>query len=426
MRMHRVSFRCHLIALMIALIFSFTGCHSIQSRPNRGDGVGGLLGLRKQKDGQFDEELLTSVDPLGARGYNRLLLDDLSPGNLSTTLAVRTTYKEDRPAAEAAYEKGQQLYNQALAMLDANPDGTDHIDSFKQAANEFRLAAGKFPDSQLEHDALYFEGEAFFFANHYVQANRAFENLITRYSGSRYLDKAEARRFSIAEYWLKLADDGAKVAFNDPSRPRSGLATEAQRIFHRIRLDDPTGKLADDATLALANAYFKTEKWIDAAETYEDLRRNYPGSPHQFHAHMFELKSRLNSYQGKSYDQDPLVKSDKLLKQIMRQFPLQAREEETYLAQEAGTIRHLLAEREWGMAKYFENQGENLAAKHYYNQVAENFGDTEFGKQVSGEIERVAELPDKPKEHAKWLVDMFPDTEKAKPVIASNPTSLLR
>ena len=177
----------------------------------------------------------------------------------------------------------------------------------------------------------------------------------------------------------------------------------------------------------MANAYFKAEKWPDAADTYEDLRRNYPGSQHQFHAHLFELKSRLNSYQGKSYDEDPLKRADKLLKQIVKQFPQQARSEEEFLAQEAGLIRHLLAEREWGMAKFFEKQGENFAAKYYYEQVADNFSDTKFGEMVNGEIERVADLPAKPKQHAQWLVELFPKNEaQDKPVIASNPTSLIK
>lgn len=412
--------------LTIALLVIVSGCHSIQSRPNRDKSLPGLLGLRRHNDGQFQEDLLSNVDPLGERGFNRLLFDDLSPGNLTTTVKVRTTYKEDRASAEAAYETGQQIYNDALAKLDAQPDGNEHVELFREAANQFRLASGKFPDSQLEHDALYFEGESYFFANNYVQANRAFENLISRYAGTRYLDKAESRRFAIAEYWLKLSETAAPIKFNDPSRPSKGIEKEAQRIFHRIRLDDPTGKLADDATLALANAYFKAENWLDAADTYEDLRRNYPGSQHQFHAHMFELKARLNSYQGKSYDDDPLKKADKLLKQIVRQFPQQARDEKEYLAKEAGMIRHLLAERDFGMAKYFENQGENLAAKYYYQQVATNYSDTEFGNMVPEKIERIVDLPAKPKQHAQWLVDLFPDEEQNKPVIASNPATTLR
>jgi len=411
---------------VMALAVSLVGCQSIQSRPDRNGSLKSLLGLRAQSERDFEQDLISNADPLGQRSFNRLLVDDLSPGNLSTTLRVRTTYKEDPAAAEVAYKKAQEIYQQAIGTMDSNPESNQHIGLFREAANQFRLAAGKYPESQLEHDALYFEGESYFFANNYVQANRAFENLIARYAGSRYLDNAEARRFAIAEYWLKLADNSPSIKFNDPSRPRSGLEKEARRIFHRIRLDDPTGKLADDATLALANAYFKNENWLDAADTYEDLRRNYPASTHQFHAHLFELKSRLNSYQGKSYDASPLVQADKLLKQLNQQFPNEVREEQEYLAKEAGLVRHLLAEREWGMAEYFANQGENQAATYYYEQVAANFSDTQFGDQVDAEMTKMKGLPAKPKQQAEWLVNLFPDDKEAKPVIASNPANLIR
>lgn len=410
-----------IVLLTTSLLIISTGCSSLQTRGGKHHQKSGILGLRGSTDS--DRDLATSVDPMGERTYNRFLWQDISPSQLPTTWAVRTTLNEDRPGAEAAYGQGQQLYEQALQIRDSN--GQEYLAMFDDAANKFRLAAGKFPDSQLEHDALFFEGESYFFANRYVQANRAFENLIGRYSGSRYLDKAEARRFTIAQYWLELADNGKTVDIGDPARPAVGLRTEAKRILHRIRLDDPTGKLADDATLALANAYFKQERWNDAADTYEDLRLNYPGSSHQFHAHLFELKSRVNSYQGPSYDDAPLQKADKLMRQIVQQFPTQSQEERDYLGKEGNLIRNQLAARDWSMGQYFENRGENQAAKIYYEQVANNYDDTRLAVMATEQVAEVAKLPPEPPQRAQWLVEMFPNTETAKPVIASNPAGTL-
>ena len=421
----RSSNRLRLLSgLVLACVVSASvGCQSLQSRGGKHYQKKGILGVRGSA--AAENELASTVDPLGERTYNRFLLHDISPGQIGTTWAVRTALNEDRQGAEEAYRIGQQQYQSALQTVDADPSGTAHIEQFTTAANSFRLAAGKYPDSQIEHDALFYEGESYFFANRYVQSNRAFENLIGRYSGTRYLDKAEARRFAIAQYWLELAESGSKIKVGDPARPSIGLKTEGKRILHRIRLDDPTGKLADDSTLALANAYFKDELWRDAADTYEDLRINYPGSPHQFHAHLFELKSRVNSYQGSSYDDQPLRQADELLRSIVQQFPAQAKEEQEYLGKEGSLIRNQLAARDWSMAQYFENRGENRAATIYYEQVADEYEDTRLAQMATEQISEIAPLAPEPPKRAQWLVDIFPDTEVAKPVIASRPTDTL-
>ncbi|MEM9413266.1 MAG: hypothetical protein AAGA30_19305, partial [Planctomycetota bacterium] len=72
--MHRVAHVC--IGLTICIIQ--VGCHSIQSRPDRNEGLPGLLGLKRQNEGNFQDDLLTNVDPMGTRSFNRLLIEDLS------------------------------------------------------------------------------------------------------------------------------------------------------------------------------------------------------------------------------------------------------------------------------------------------------------------------------------------------------------
>ena len=82
-----------------------------------------------------------------------------------------------------------------------------------------------------------------------------------------------------------------------------------------------------------------------SVQTYEDLRMSYPGSRHQFHAHLFELKARLENYQGGNYDGQPLEKANKLLTALMRQFPTEMKEQEEYLRNEGGRIRKMMAKR---------------------------------------------------------------------------------
>lgn len=414
------------ILIACLLIPLSTGCSSFrESRLGKSIGKSSLSGLSKRrKDRGLDSDEV--LDPLGARDTDRLLLDELSASQLSTTLKARTT-RRDPDGAVKHYEEGQRLYQAGIEALNANPNGESHVEMFVNAANEFRLAEAKAPDSELEEEALYFEGESYFFADRYVQSNRAFEKLVANYSGTRYLDKAENRRYAMAVYWLQLSEKVSRFSVSDPKRPKGSPAAEARRVLHRIRIDDPTGKLADDATLALGQAFMKANRFYEAADTFEDLRKNYPGSKHVFTAHMLELESRLKGYQGKSYDDTPLRKADELMKTIVRQFPEQSRDQLEYLETQAARIRSMIAERDYSLGQYFEGRGENLAAKLQYQKVAKKYQNTELGKTVQQQIAEVSQKPPKPEQHAKWLINLFPDPEKEKPVIvAGNNESFLR
>ncbi len=378
--------------------------------------------MGKGRTSALDKEA-DPLDPMGPRNVNRLVFHDLSPGQISNTMKTRGRHKIDQSAAQEAFDEGQRLYRQALATLEAGDPRGEAKSLFDEAAKKFQFAASRWPDSALEQDALFYEGESQFFADRYVQANRAFEKLITVYSGTRYMDKVQARRFAIAQYWLSLARAHStwtpNVNFFDPSRPGYSLAAEARRLFHRIRLEDPTGKLADDATMALANAYFEAALYQDAADTYEDLRRTYPGSTFYYQASMMELKSRLNSYYGKSYDSSPLVKADALLKQLVVQFPNLPDQDREVLSREAAEVRHLLAERDFALGEYYERRGENRAAGFMFQEVAKNYGDTQLANKAQ---ERLAVVRDKdplPPERAQWLVELFPKSEASKPLIAA-------
>ncbi|MEZ6093306.1 MAG: outer membrane protein assembly factor BamD [Pirellulaceae bacterium] len=418
----RYSLTGHLLiaGLLATLAIPSLGCQGGPFSSSSGEKTG-LLGLsRRDKLMPSSED---AMDPLGSRNVNRLLIQDLSPDQIGTTISSRFSRGNNSEKATKAFNEGQILYEKALALRESDPDSKEAIETFEEAAKQFRIASSQWKDSAIEQDALFYEGESLFFANRYVQSNRTFEKLIALYNGTRYLDKAEARRFAIAQFWLGVAREEKKNVVKAPrpsaERPMMGLASESRRILNRIRIDDPTGKLADDATMALGNAFFEAEMYQEAADTYEDLRNAYPGYPNLFQAHVFELKARMNSYYGNSYDIEPLEKSDELLKLIVRRFPNEARKEEAYLGQEAVAIRSMLAERDFTLGEYYEKRGENRAAMIMFEQVAQRFGGTDFSNEA---VERVAELDGKPAiptQHGQWLVDMMSKDQEAKPLIAS-------
>ena len=171
--------------------------------------------------------------------------------------------------------------------------------------------------------------------------------------------------------------------------------------------------------MALANAYFEAGRYHEAADTYQDLRQAYPGSRHQFHAHLFEFKSRLKSYEGKSYNDEPLMQADELLRAIVQRFPQETRKHKDYLGSEAVRVREMLAERDYSLGRYFEKRGENRAADIYYQQVAQNFSDTEYADLAKDKTSELSELPAVPEQKIAWLADLFPEPKSTRAIIPS-------
>lgn len=406
-----------IFTLLLALLaVSASGCGGFKFNRKKESIVDRLTGKTSKKDNRNELLADEALDPLGRRDGNRLLLDDLAPSQIATTLKVRSGTGVNEESANRSLNEARQLYEQALNGKQAGAESSSWQTTFVEAANAYRVAAAKWPDSSLEEQAIFFEGESYFFADRYVQANRAFEKLIAEYSGSRYLDQAEERRYVISKYWLELSETGPAIALNDPKRPRFNVAGEARRVLHNIRLDDPTGKLSDDATFELGNAFLKAGRYYEAADTYEDLRRNYPGSKFLFNAHMLELEARLKSYNGPSYDATPLAKAEELIKNIVRQFPAESKENVAVLEQQAALVNNQLAQREFELGQYHERRGENRAAQLCYAAVADKYPDSIYSATIGEQIQKVAGLPAVPDQHAEWLVNMFPDPEADKPV----------
>ena len=362
------------------------------------------------------EERLLESEP------KQYALENETPKKLVDRTKQLTGLGEKPNEARQKWAEAEALYQQASQSRDP--------DTFLQAARTYERAGRLWPGSQLEEDALFLVGESYYFADHYPAANNAYERLLARYPNTRYLDVAEARRFATAEYWLALEEQDAQSFFAvnmfDDKYPLRDRAGHALRIFDRIRIDDPTGKLADDATLAYANEYFAAGKYAQADQLYTDLRKNFPRSEHQFTAHLLGLQAKLASYQGPDYSGEPLDGAEQILKQIHRQFPDKAAQEREYLSRAYARIRYSNAEREWTRAQYYERRNRYQAARYHYDLIAKDFADTPFQPRATERLQALGGKPPTDPQRMQWLVNLFPDGQPEDPLIASGASPLRR
>jgi len=350
-------------------------------------------------------------------------LADFAPDNLGGTIRNLTGQGPNRLVARRLYDEGEALFQQAVAA-----EGGQRRAKLDEAAGKYAKAAQRWPDSALEENALMMAAECYYGADRYPKAAEGYDSLIKKFPNSRHLDTVAVRRFSLARWWLQEQEENPRWVIvpnlTDATQPRFDTFGNAVKLFDRIRLDDPSAKLADDATVAAAGAYFAAGKYEDADRFYADLRKSFPNSPHQFRAHLMGVMCKLRIYQGPDYNGKPLDEAEELITKIFRQFPDQVAAEREYLGKAFKEVRAMKAQRRVQRARYYERRGEYGGARFYYGKILDEFPGTNLATEARESLQRIADEPDRPPQKMTWLANLFPDAEQDEALVRtgeSNP-----
>lgn len=353
------------------------------------------------------------------------LLERANPARLVDSVKRASGYGPDQSIAKTAFEEAEKVFTEASKL-----EGKERIKRFQAAGKKYAKAAGRWPESALEEDAMFMLAESHFFADEYPEASKAYGKLVKKYQNTRHMDTVNKRRFSLARYWVQHHESNPDWPITPnvtaKERPLFDKFGHGVRVLDNIRFDDPTGKLADDATMAAAVAFFKQGKYLRADDMFNDLRRAFPNSEHQFQAHLLSLKCKLELYQGPQYSSTPMDEAEEIIKQIHRQFPEESRQNREFLTEAWKKTRMNKAMHDWEMAKYYDNRREYAAARQYYERVRKDYSDTSLAGDAAKRIEKIADKAPKPDQPLPWLSKMFPTPEREKPLVARNPLDSLR
>jgi len=329
-----------------------------------------------------------------------LELSDFYPSNIGTTVKALTGNGPNESVARGLYQEGEELFREGR---------------YQEAAARFEKAAKRAPESPLQEDCLFMQGESLFFGDRYPAANDVYAELLKKYQYTRHLDKVVARQFTIGRYWEQLS--AAKPAWflsmqvSDPTRPKIDTFGYALKAYQSVRMNDPTGPLADDSIMATANAYFLKGRYEDAAHHYDLIRKEYPKSEHQLNAHLLGMKSKLETYQGPKYGGTPLEDAEEIAEQTVRQFGTELGSERDRIVQTQNDIHAQRAERDWFLAQYYERKKDYRGARFYYQLILDEYPTTSYAQKAKTRLAEIRDLPDKPANHLRWLTDLIPSTD---------------
>jgi outer membrane protein assembly factor BamD (BamD/ComL family) len=288
---------------------------------------------------------------------------------------------------------------------------------YRQAAKKYKEAADRAIDMRLKEDALFMTAESYFFADRYIKARDAYNELASQYPSTRYLDRLIDREWNIAQYWEKYEDHSPDWPMTpnawDRTRPWFDTVGHAIKTYENIRMNDPTGPRADDAVMATAGIYFRRGRYDDADYNYGLLRSEYPRSEFQFEAHLLGLQSKLRKYQGADYDGTPLEEAQDLVKQLRTNFAGQlSAEERERLTVQSAQLNQELASRTMRMAQYYDGTKYYASARGYYAEVIRKYPDSELAQEAKERLAKIADEPDQPPKRLAWLVERFPKSEE--------------
>ncbi len=110
----------------------------------------------------------------------------------------------------------------------------------------------------------------------------------------------------------------------DGGLPIIDVSGYALKALEHVRHNDPTGELADDAAIQIAEYYIRNHHdYESAAMYYDQFIAEYAKSPYLQKVQHAAIDARLKGYLGPEYDSSGLEKARELVKKTMATFPEQ-------------------------------------------------------------------------------------------------------
>ncbi len=179
---------------------------------------------------------------------------------------------------------------------------------------------------------------------------------------------------------------------------------EARKYFDIIKLQHPSSQYADDAQYYTAEIEFNRKEYVLSAYNYNRLRANFPNSQY---ASISLFKAGLSYYElSPPYDRDKeyTYKAIDAFNLFQRLYPNDNKyaDAEKYIKE----LRDKLAYREFYTAKLYMKMKEPYSALIYYQEVIDNFPDTDYYEPAYvGKIEVLTIL--KRFDEARGLIDLY-------------------
>lgn len=291
--------------------------------------------------------------------------------------------ERDDPAAEAEFAAAEALFQQGRLA---------------EAERDFARIAHKRKETRWGEKAQFYLAETQYQRGRHVAAHDSFEVLVAKYPGTQYLDKLIGREYDIARIWLADAttDPDRKLSWTarlNGGLPPLDLGGSALAVLEHVRHHDPTGPLADDAVLRIADYHAASLDYETAAVYYDQLITDHPKSPLLQRAHLASIDAKLKAYIGPEYDGAGLEQARETVRQTMATFPERQTDTEGDLYHTLDLIADQQAERTYGVGRYYHRAGKVASAEYYFGMIPRRWPKSPWAAKAKEQLAQLAKLP---------------------------------
>jgi outer membrane assembly lipoprotein YfiO len=156
--------------------------------------------------------------------------------------------------------------------------------------------------------------------------------------------------------------------------------TEAVEILRKVYEHQPTGDVADDVVLRIADYYWSNGQWQEAEDYYDKYCREYPNGEAVLRAELQRAKCAIENCRGARYDTTCLQLAYDRLRQFQAKYPEVAEKENVEGLMQA--VRFRQAEGLYEIAARYRRAGQPLSAAFYAERLRERYPDTTWAEMA--------------------------------------------
>jgi len=251
---------------------------------------------------------------------------------------------------------------------------TGKVSKAKKAVADFRVNYSGLSTYELDAFDAFIEGELFYAKRKWTKAVRKYNFFLDNWPESTFRPAAMNRQFEIAKAFL----DGEKRRVLKVLK--LSAYDEADKIMHGIESREGDTPRSRRAMVTLAQGYQKREKYINAAETWLEVKDLWPAGKIGENALYQMANSHNSAYKGSKFDSTTLLTARSYYNDYKREYTRISIEKgiDTNISE----IDEKLAEKQYTIGFHYENAENIHGAKLYYDYIIEKWPDSKAAESA--------------------------------------------